>query len=115
MKELKYLNKYLLKYKWHLVLGLVFVIISNLFQIFPAQMVRHSIDLVVDNIRVYRSFEGNENQATFFSIFARGILLYALLILVMVLLRGVFLYFVRQTLIVMSRLVEYDLKNKVTN
>ncbi len=113
MKELKYLNKYLLKYKWHLVLGLVFVIISNLFQIFPAQMVRHSIDLVVDNIRVYRSFEGNENQATFFSIFARGILLYALLILVMALLRGVFLYFVRQTLIVMSRLVEYDLKNEI--
>ena len=113
MKELKYINKYLLKYKWHLVLGLVFVIISNLFQIFPAQMVRHSIDLVVDNIRVYRSFEGNENQATFFSIFARGILLYALLILVMALLRGVFLYFVRQTLIVMSRLVEYDLKNEI--
>ena len=113
MKELKYLNKYLLKYKWHLVLGLVFVIISNLFQIFPAQMVRHSIDLVVDNIRVYRSFEGNENQATFFSIFAQGILLYALLILVMALLRGVFLYFVRQTLIVMSRLVEYDLKNEI--
>ena len=113
MKELKYLNKYLLKYKWHLVLGLVFVIISNLFQIFPAQMVRHSIDLVVDNIRVYRSFEGAENQATFFGIFARGILLYALLILVMALLRGVFLYFVRQTLIVMSRLVEYDLKNEI--
>lgn len=113
MKELKYLNKYLIRYKWHLILGLVFVIISNLFQIFPAQMVRHSIDLVVDNIRVYRSFTGTENQATFFQVFARGILIYALLILLMALLRGVFLYFVRQTLIVMSRLVEYDLKNDI--
>ncbi len=113
MKELKYLNKYLIRYKWHLILGLVFVIISNLFQIFPAQMVRHSIDLVVDNIRVYRSFTGTENQATFFQVFARGILIYALLILAMALLRGLFLYFVRQTLIVMSRLVEYDLKNDI--
>lgn len=113
MKELKYLNKYLLKYKWHLILGLVFVIISNIFQIIPAQMVRHSIDLVVDNIRVYRSFNDSASQENFFGIFARGILLYAVLILVMALLRGVFLYFVRQTLIVMSRLVEYDLKNEI--
>jgi ATP-binding cassette, subfamily B, multidrug efflux pump len=115
MKELKHLNKYLLKYKWHLILGLLFVIISNVFQIIPAQMVRHSIDLVVDNIRVYRSFSNSTAQQSFFEIFARGILLYAVLILVMALLRGVFLYFVRQTLIVMSRLVEYDLKNEVFN
>jgi ATP-binding cassette subfamily B protein len=113
MKELKYLNKYLLKYKWHLILGLIFVIISNLFQIYPAQMVRYSIDLVVDNIRIYRSFTESKVQDDFFRIFARGILLYAVLILVMALLRGVFLYFVRQTLIVMSRLIEYDLKNEI--
>ncbi len=113
MKELKYLNKYLVKYKWHLILGLLFVIISNLFQIFPAQMVRYSIDLVVDNIRVYRSFTESNIQNDFFKIFASGILLYAGLILAMALLRGLFLYFVRQTLIVMSRLIEYDLKNEI--
>ncbi|MCE7862355.1 MAG: ABC transporter ATP-binding protein [Bacteroidetes bacterium CHB5] len=113
MKELKYLNKYLLKYKWHMILGLLFVVISNVFQILPAQMVRHSIDLVVDNIRVYGSFEKTDLQTDFFKIFSRGILFYAILILIMALLRGVFLYFVRQTLIVMSRLVEYDLKNEI--
>lgn len=113
MKELNYLNKYLLKYKWHLILGLLFVIISNLFKIYPAQMVRYSIDLVVDNIRIYRSFTDSKIQNDFFTIFARGILLYAVLILVMALLHGLFLYFVRQTLIVMSRLVEYDLKNEI--
>src|SRR6478609_5602323 len=113
MKELYYLNRYLLKYKWHLILGLIFVIISNVFQILPAQMVRYSIDLVVDNIRIYRSFNNETVQQNFFDVFARGILLYAILILVMALLRGIFLYFVRQTLIVMSRLVEYDLKNEV--
>lgn len=113
MKELAYLNKYLKKYKWHLVLGLVFVVISNLFQIYPAQMVRHSIDLVIDNTTTYQSLQGTASQKEFFDVFANGILVYAILILLMALLRGVFLYFVRQTLIVMSRLIEYDLKNEI--
>ncbi len=113
MKELSYLNKYLLKYKWSLIWGLLFVLISNAFQILPAQFVRYSIDLVVDNIRVYQSLNKSLVQADFFAVFARSILIYAMLILAMALLRGVFLYFVRQTLIVMSRLVEFDLKNEI--
>ena len=113
MKELAHLNKYLLRYKWHLFWGLVFVIISNIFQIVPAQMVRRSIDLVTDNISLYRSFGETKSQDKFFEVFTQGILMYAVLILVMALLRGLFLYFVRQTLIVMSRLIEYDLKNDV--
>jgi ATP-binding cassette, subfamily B, multidrug efflux pump len=113
MKELRYLNKYLFKYKKLMILGLLWVIISNIFQILPAQMVRHSIDLVTDNIRVYRSFDNTQAQQSFFKVFTKGILIYALLILAMALLRGFFLYLVRQTLIVMSRLVEFDLKNEI--
>ena len=113
MKELKYLNKYLIKYKWHLILGTLFVIISNIFQIVPGPLVRLSIDLVVDNIRLYKTFSGTELEADFFKVFAFGILIYAGLILLMALLRGVFLYFMRQTLIVMSRLIEFDLKNEI--
>ncbi len=113
MKELRYLNKYLFKYKYHLLWGIVFVIISNVFQIIPAQLVRHSIDLVVENIRIYRSLAGLSLQQNFYWIFAQGILLYAGLILLMALLRGLFLYLVRQTLIVMSRLIEFDLKNEI--
>jgi len=113
MKELRYLNKYLIKYKWHIIWGTVFVIISNVFQILPAQMVRHAIDLVIDNIRIYKSFDQVNVQNNFFDVFAFSILVYAVLILVMALLRGIFLYFVRQTLIVMSRLIEFDLKNEI--
>ena len=113
MKELQYLNKYLLRYKRHLFLGLLFVIISNVFQIIPAPLVRYSIDLVIDNILVYRSLENVPAQQSFFNVFARGILLYSLLILLVALLRGIFLYYVRQTLIVMSRHIEYDLKNEI--
>jgi ATP-binding cassette, subfamily B, multidrug efflux pump len=113
MKELKYLNKYLLKYKWHLILGTIFTIISNAFQIIPGPLVRRSIDLVVDNINLYQSFGSLQLQNDFFSAFAFSILIYAGLILLMALLRGIFLYFVRQTLIVMSRLIEFDLKNEI--
>lgn len=113
MKELKYLNKYLLKYKAHLFWGVVFVIISTIFQIIPAELVRYSIDLVSDNILIYRSFGELQLQHSFFNVFALSILLYAGLILVMALLRGFFLYLVRQTLIVMSRHIEYDLKNEI--
>lgn len=113
MKELRYLNKYLIKYKWHLILGLLFVIISNIFQIIPAQMVRHAIDLVVDNVRLYHVFGGLELQGNFYAIFAKSILICAGIILLMALLRGFFLYLVRQTIIVMSRLIEFDLKNEI--
>ncbi|HTE31757.1 MAG TPA: ABC transporter ATP-binding protein [Chryseolinea sp.] len=113
MKALSYLNKYLLKYRWLLVLGTIFIIISNIFQIVPALLVRHAIDLVADNIRIYQSFNGTPSQQAFFKVFAYGILIYAALILLMAFLRGIFLYFVRQTLIVMSRYVEFDLKNEI--
>jgi ATP-binding cassette, subfamily B, multidrug efflux pump len=113
MRELKYLNKYLYKYKWHLLLGTIFVIISNIFQIVPAWLVRDSIDLVTDNITVYQTLGKTNIQQDFFSVFAFGVLIYAGWILVMAFLRGIFLYFVRQTLIVMSRLIEYDLKNEI--
>lgn len=113
MKELAYLNKYLLKYKWRLIWGTVFVVISNAFQILPAQYVRKSIDLVIRNVREYQLLEKGVVQQDFLSDFSENILFYAMLILLMALLRGVFLYFVRQTLIVMSRLVEFDLKNEI--
>ena len=76
-------------------------------------MVRYAIDLVVDNIRLYRSFNGLEIQNEFFDVFAKSILICAAIILIMALLRGFFLYLVRQTLIVMSRLIEFDLKNEI--
>jgi ATP-binding cassette, subfamily B, multidrug efflux pump len=113
MKELNYLNKYLLKYKWHLLLGTLFVIVSNLFKIVPAQLVRAALDLVQNNILIYKTLASLDAQDDFFKVFAFGIFMYAGLILLLALLHGLFLYFVRQTLIVMSRLVEYDLKNEI--
>ncbi len=109
MKELKYLNKYLFKYKKLLLWGTVFVIISNLFQIFPAQLVRQAIDLVVEEIQLIRKSGLAEAAPSFY----RSLTWLSVLILVMALLRGLFLYLVRQTIIVMSRHIEFDLKNEI--
>ncbi|MCC9136635.1 ABC transporter ATP-binding protein [Pontibacter silvestris] len=113
MKSLKYLNKYLIKYKYRLLLGLVFTIISNFFQILPAQVVRYSFNLIKEGISLYNLYEGLNQQALVYDVFAQSILVYGVVILVMALLRGAFLFLVRQTIIVMSRLVEYDLKNEI--
>ncbi|PQA58455.1 ABC transporter ATP-binding protein [Siphonobacter curvatus] len=115
MKSLAYLNKYLWKYKGTLFLGTLFTIISNLFGIIPAQIVRHSLDLVKETLDLYFLFDGTKVQANIYQDFSYNILIYGLLILAMALLKGVFLFLVRQTLIVMSRLIEYDLKNEIYN
>jgi len=113
LKELNHLNKYLLKYKIHILLGILFTILTNFFQIVPAQMVRYALDLVVDNVSLYDQLEGFNLQSDIFQSFTGSILIYATVILVLALTRGFFLFLVRQTLIVMSRLVEFDLKNEI--
>ena len=113
MKELRRLNKYLLKYKRYLILGTIFTILTNIFQILPAQLVRQALDLVVNNVNLFKSFDGFDMQAVIQDSFTNSIFLYAVVILVLALTRGFFLFLVRQTIIVMSRLVEYDLKNEI--
>ena len=113
MKSLKYLNQYLWKYKWYLILGTIFTIVSNLFGIIPAQLVRYALDLVVETLDIYNLYSGSALQSSMYDIFSFSILLYGLLILAMALLKGIFLFLVRQTIIVMSRHIEYDLKNDV--
>ena len=113
MKELSHLNKYLKKYKVYILLGILFTILTNFFQIVPAQMVRYALDLVVDNVSLYEQLEGFDLQSNILKSFTGSILIYALVILALALTRGLFLFLVRQTLIVMSRLIEYDLKNEI--
>lgn len=104
-----------MKYKWYLILGIIFTIISNLFGIIPAQLVRYALDLVGETLDVYYLFDGASLQSEMYDTFAFTILLYGLLILAMALLKGIFLFLVRQTIIVMSRHIEYELKNDVYN
>ncbi|MBT2556513.1 ABC transporter ATP-binding protein [Hymenobacter sp. ISL-91] len=113
MPALSATNKYLLRYKWHFLGGVLFVALSTLLAIFPAQIVRYAFDLVGEGIDLYHLYGGTRAQTQVYELFGRNVLLYALLILLMALLRGIFLFFMRQTLIVMSRLVENDQKNEI--
>ncbi|EMR02240.1 ABC transporter ATP-binding protein [Cesiribacter andamanensis] len=113
MKALSYLHKYFFRYKHYLLLGTLFLIISNIFAIIPAQVVRYAFDLVKENIDLYRQYEGFGLQESIYELFTSSIFIYGLIILAMALLRGVFLFLVRQTLIAMSRYIEYDLKNEI--
>ncbi|MAX81081.1 MAG: ABC transporter [Crocinitomicaceae bacterium] len=113
MKALKHLNKYFIKYKWHLISGVLFVTFSNLFSIFPAQLIRYTFDMVEQTIIQYQLLNGFDVQNEFYGLLSKSLLLAGGVVLLLALLKGVFLFFTRQTVIVMSRLIEYDLKNEI--
>jgi ATP-binding cassette, subfamily B, multidrug efflux pump len=113
MKELKSINTYFVKYKWHFLGGIAFVTISNYFRILQPQMLRHALDLVVDNIGLYKMTEGFEGQKKLYDILGKSLLFFGVTMLLLAALMGLFMYFMRQTIIVMSRLIEYDLRKNV--
>ena len=107
MKELSYLNKYFLKYRWRLLFGVFFVVTSNIFALYPAQYVRKAFDTAKEVI------EANKNNAQNINELTEPLLYFGLLIIAFALLKGIFMFFMRQTIIVMSRLIEFDLKNEI--
>jgi ATP-binding cassette, subfamily B, multidrug efflux pump len=100
MKHLFYLNKFFWKYRTLLAIGSVFIIIANIFAVEVAGFVREAFDAV-----------NKENQTITNT--SKILLKYGSLIILFALLKGVFMYFMRQTIIVMSRKIEYDLKNEI--
>jgi len=113
MKDLAYLNKFFYKYRWRLIPGVLFVIISNIFGVLPAQVIRVAFDLVNENIGTYQLFTGFNRQSIIYDIFGASLMLFGALVLVLAIIRGLFLFFMRQTIILMSRHIEYDLKNEI--
>jgi ATP-binding cassette subfamily B protein len=113
MGALSHINQYFWKYKWLLLLGIIFTLFSNFFGVFPAQLVRYALDLVTETIDIYFLFKGFSLQKAFYEIFGFTLFFYGGLIILMAIMKGVFLFLVRQTLIVMSRHIEYELKNEI--
>ena len=113
MKELSYLNKFFVKYRWHLLLGMVFVTLSNYFRVLQPRMIRQALDLVIENINMYRLFDGFTTQAQLYYILGKTLMVFGVLVLLLALVMGLFMYFMRQTIIVMSRLIEYDMRKEI--
>ena len=113
MKALFALNPYLWRYKGHLLLGILFVALSNLFAVYPAQIVRSAINMVGDMLLLYRVYKGFAIEAFLNDFLFNTLVLFALLVLGAALFRGVFLFLTRQTIIAMSRRIEYDIRNDI--
>lgn len=108
MKALRRLNPYFLKYKWKLSVGFLFVTIAAIFRVYPAQLVRTSFDTVAEKIQW-----AQENGSIDAGELRNSLLFYGLAIIGSSLLSGLFMFLMRQTIIVVSRKVEYHLKNDV--
>ena len=102
MKHLFYLNKFFWKYRTLLAIGTVFIIIANLFSLYPAEFVRKAFDAVILSMNT-----GNSSNTS------EILIKYGSLIVLFAILKGIFMYCMRQTIIVISRKIEYDLKNEI--
>ncbi len=102
MKSLSYLNKYFLKYKWRFLLGIVFIFCSNWFKVQMPAFFGYIVNELKGNI-----LEGTQEEILKFALTSGGY--YMLLSLA----SGFFLFLTRQTIIIMSRFIEYDLKNEI--
>ncbi|MGV7107422.1 ABC transporter ATP-binding protein [Flavobacterium sp. U410] len=107
MKELHYLNKFFIKYKYRFLLGIVITFVAQIFSLFTPELVGDSITSIEEYTR--NNHEISINQAQ--NLLLKNIIL----ILVTTLISGFFTFLMRQTLIVMSRYVEFDLKNEIYN
>ena len=104
MKELKYLNKYLLKYKTNLLLGFFIIIIARILLLFTPGLIRNSVN-IIDGFR-----KGN---VVSLEMVQSELVENIFLILLAAISAGIFTFLTRQTIINVSRYVEFDLKNEI--
>lgn len=104
MKELKHLNKYFLKYKWQLILGFLITIVARIFALYPVQFIGDSTDLISSYVN---------NELTSAEVLRDKLFYYILLIIGANLVAAFLTFLMRQTFIVVSRHMEFDLKNEV--
>ena len=105
MKELRYLNKYFFKYRFKIILGIIITICSKIFALFTPQLIGKSITLITN--QVINPIESE--------VFKNQISIYILYIIGAAVATGLFTFLMRQTIINVSRYVEFDLKNEIYN
>ena len=126
MKHLSSLNKYFWKYRWHFILGFVFVVLTNYFRILSPQLTGYVVNTVVQSIKSadvnaadIKKSEKNYDFAVRLVIEkfqenpSRKILYTGITLFVIAIISGFFMFLMRQTIIVMSRHIEYDQKNEI--
>ena len=103
MNELRYLNKYFIKYRFKIILGILITICSKIFALFTPQLVGKSITLITNQVINPVESEVFRNQISIYILYIIGVA------------TGLFTFLMRQTIINVSRYVEFDLKNEIYN
>lgn len=103
MKALKHLNKYFYKYRYRLIIGVIITIVSKIFVLFTPRFVGDSINIISDKLDGKISYE----------VFKTDLITNILLIIGAAIIAGIFTFLMRQTIINVSRYIEYDLKNEI--
>ena len=104
MKELQHLNKYFLKYKWHLLIGVIITIVARIFLLFTPRYVKK----IFAAIEKYKS--GMQTSTQTLKAELAEIIFY---IIGAAIIAGLLSFLMRQTIINVSRFIEYDLKNEI--
>ena len=113
MKSLRFLNKYFYKYRGRVALGILFVTLSNVFYILQPILIREALDEVASKINIYLGTGTNTEKIVIYNQVVRNVLIFCGLVLAVMLMRGLFLFLMRQTIIVISRHIEFDMKNDI--
>lgn len=122
VKHLQSLNPFFYKYRYRLILGIIFIVISNYFAVLAPQVTGYVFDVVARSFGVVDPGKQPANYDILVKWFIRFaeeyktiflIALCGITILVLALIRGIFMFLMRQTIIVMSRHIEFDQKNEV--
>jgi ATP-binding cassette, subfamily B, multidrug efflux pump len=128
MRQLRSLNKYLWKYKWLFLLGIIFIVLSNYFRILSPQVTKYVLNTVEHSLQKNNATDVTGAKTNYDplvqklfihqleapdSSFKNKILVSGIILLVLALISGFFMFLMRQTIIVMSRHIEFDQKNEI--
>ncbi len=113
MKQLSYLYKFFWVYRWRFLLGIAFVGLANWFRVLQPQVIRQALDTVVEQVKYYKEHGGIDAHPEAVGNLSTEIAKFGGAVIGLALLMGLFMFFMRQTIIVMSRLIEYDMRKEV--
>jgi len=113
LKSLGALNKYLIHYKYYLLGGIVFIGISNYFRVLQPKYFREALDMIIETVPMYNMVSGSDDAHILYGYIVKNIMWFGVFVIIQALIMGIFMYFMRQTIIVMSRLIEYDMRKEM--
>lgn len=113
MKHLSYLNKFFWKYRWRILLGVIFVLLKNYFAVWQPRVIGDALNTVVREVAVYKAKGGITAHPEAMGELGGQIAWFGAAVIALALLMGVAMFFMRQTIIVVSRLIEYDMRKEI--